>query len=306
VYRRIGILFAGTVLAVLPGVVLAHAQSQLPEAVASPVPDRTSPDAVVEQAPGLALTAEAALEGETDPDLTLEELQVAESRLIEYDPWIPFNERVFAFNHGFDRHLLKPVATAYDKVIPNFIQRGVRNVFDNIGSIRRIVNTALQGRFDASGQELGRFVINSVFGLGGLIDAAPSFGVAPRTEADTGQTLGVWGAGPGPYLVLPLLPPLTVRDALGTAVDVALDPLAWVAPFEALLAIRVERTVNDRSLNLELYEDVEESVVDLYSAVRNAYLQQRARAVREAAVDSPFGRRHELILTGPEEELDRE
>lgn len=213
------------------------------------------------------------------------------AEVAEYDPWEPFNQKTFAFNHGLDRHVIKPVAKAYDKVVPNVVQRAVKNIFENIGSIRRIVNTALQGRFNDTGQELGRFVINTLFGLGGFVDAAPSFGVAPRMDADTGQTFGVWGAGPGPYLVLPLLPPLTARDAFGFVVDTALDPLTWVAPFEAGFPTGAEKAINERSMNLELYENVEETVLDLYTAVENAYLQSRNRAIEEGLARGPFGRR---------------
>lgn len=233
-------------------------------------------------------------------DTSLTALDAAQEELAEYDPWVPFNETTFAFNHGLDQRIIKPVAKVYDKVVPDILQRGVKNIFENLGSFRRIVNTALQGRFNDSGQELGRFVINTFFGLGGLIDAAPSFGVTEKFQADTGQTFGVWGAGPGPYFVVPFFPPLTVRDAFGTVFDMALDPLTWVAPFEALLGVTGERTVNERSMNLELYESVEEGVFDLYSAVRNAYLQRRYTAVREGIMRGPFPRRERLILSGEE------
>jgi phospholipid-binding lipoprotein MlaA len=222
-----------------------------------------------------------------------------EGELVEYDPWAPFNEKTFAFNHGLDSYVIKPAAKAYDKVVPNWVQRAFKNMFNNVGSFRRIVSTALQGRFNDMGQEVGRFVINTMFGLGGFVNAAPSFGVQEQTTADIGQTFGVWGAGPGPYLVLPFLPPFTLRDAFGFAFDTALDPLTWVAPIEAVVGVTGERTVNERSLNLELYENVEESVFDLYSAVRNAYLQQRHKAVREGLGRSLFGRRERLIITGP-------
>jgi phospholipid-binding lipoprotein MlaA len=222
-----------------------------------------------------------------------------DEELAEYDPWLPFNEKTFAFNHGLDRYVLKPAAKAYDKVVPNWVERAVRNMFHNVASFRRIVSTALQGRFNDMGQEFGRFVINTFFGLGGFVDAAPSFGVPEGTTADMGQTFGVWGAGPGPYLVLPLLPPLTVRDAFGFAFDTALDPLTWVAPIGAAFAVNAEKTINERALNLEFYEDVEENVFDLYSAVRNAYLQRRSHAVRDGRIRSLFFRRERLILTGP-------
>jgi phospholipid-binding lipoprotein MlaA len=234
-------------------------------------------------------------------DTSLSELEAAEADLAEYDPWSAFNEKTFAFNYNFDRYLLKPVAKAYDKVVPNFVQRAVHNLFENVGSIRRLINTALQGRFNAFGQEFGRLFINTLFGLGGLIDAAPSFGVAPKAEADAGQTLAVWGLKPGPYLVLPFFAPSSVRDTAGTALDIVMNPLTWVipSPFFVAAASQAGRMVNERSMNLELFEDVEESVLDLYSSVRNAYFQRRQRLVQEAILDSPFGRRERLILSSP-------
>ncbi len=213
-----------------------------------------------------------------------------EGELVEYDPWAPFNEKTFAFNHGLDSYVIKPAAKAYDKVVPNWVQRAFKNMFNNVGSFRRIVSTALQGRFNDMGQEVGRFVINTMFGLGGFVNAAPSFGVKEGTTADMGQTFGVWGAGPGPYLVVPFLPPLTLRDAFGFALDTALDPVTWVAPIGALAGATGEKTVNTRSLNLELYEGVEEGTLDLYSAVESAYLQQRDTAVQKGRARGLFGR----------------
>jgi phospholipid-binding lipoprotein MlaA len=234
------------------------------------------------------------------PNTSLSDLQAAEEELAEYDPWSGFNEKTFAFNHGLDTHVIKPVAKAYDKVVPNWVQRAVRNIFENVGSVRRLINLTLQGRWNDSGQELGRFVINTLFGLGGFIDAAPSFGVAEKREADTGQTFGVWGAGPGPYLVLPLLPPLSVRDGIGFVFDVAMDPVNWVAPFAAAVGVTTEKTINDRSLNLELFQNVEETVFDLYAAVRNGYLQRRNFLVQEGRASSVFVSHERLILSGDE------
>jgi phospholipid-binding lipoprotein MlaA len=213
-----------------------------------------------------------------------------EAAHVEYDPWKRFNKKTFAFNHSLDSHVIGPVARAYDKVVPSWAQRAVSNMAANVGSVRRIVSTALQGRFDDTGQEVGRFVINTMFGLGGFVNAAPSFGVKEGTTADMGQTLGVWGAGPGPYLVVPFLPPLTLRDAFGFAVDTALDPVTWVAPIGALAGATGEKAVNTRSQNLELYEGVEETTLDLYSAVESAYLQQRDTAVLNGRARGLFGR----------------
>jgi len=198
----------------------------------------------------------------------------------EYDPWHPFNEGTFAFNRHFDRFLMKPVATVWDKILPDFVQQILQNTLDNIGMPRRLVNNLLQLKLKGAGQELARFLLNSTFGFGGFVDIAKTVGLE-KSDEDTGQTLGAYGAGPGPYLVLPLLPPLTVRDGIGLAVDGLLDPLNYVLPFAALAARTGAGTINERSLNLEFYENVEESVLDLYTAVRNAYLQRRAKAISE-------------------------
>jgi phospholipid-binding lipoprotein MlaA len=211
--------------------------------------------------------------------------------LEEYDPWIKFNEKTFDFNYWFDRRLLRPVAKAYDKVVPDPIQISIRNAFDNVGGPRRIINALFQGRFRVAGGELGRFLFNTVVGVGGLFDVAKSELGLESTDVDSGQTLGVWGAGPGPYLVVPLLPPLTVRETFGFVADILMNPLTWIAPTPASIGLTAERTVNDRSLNLEAFESVEETVVDLYSAVRNGYLQRRSNLVDEGRADSVFFRR---------------
>ncbi len=129
--------------------------------------------------------------------------------------------------------------------------------------------------------ELARFTINSTIGLVGFFDIAKdAFGIEQRDE-DTGQTFGVWGAGPGPYLVLPLLPPLTVRDGIGYAFDAAMTPYTYFIPWWGNVAATATSTVNERSLNLDRFERVAESTVDLYGAVRNGYLQRRAAAIKQ-------------------------
>jgi phospholipid-binding lipoprotein MlaA len=199
----------------------------------------------------------------------------------EYDPWEPYNEVMFDFNHKvFDRYLLKPVATAWDTVVPDPFQRSFKNAFENLAMPRRLVNSLLQLKFKVAGYEVIRFLLNTTIGVAGLFDIATEGGI-PKSDEDTGQTLGVYGVGPGPYLILPILPPLTVRDGFGFAVDVALDPLNYVVPFAATAGKTAGKTVNDRSLNLEFFESVEENTVDLYSAVRNAYLQRRQNAIEQ-------------------------
>jgi phospholipid-binding lipoprotein MlaA len=200
----------------------------------------------------------------------------------EEDPWEPFNEKMFNFNREvLDRYILKPVATAWDFVFPDMVQRGIHNIFDNAAVVRRVVNNSLQAKFAGAGTELARFAINSTVGLVGFFDVAKDgFGIEPKDE-DTGQTFGVWGMGPGPYLVLPFLPPLTVRDGVGYAFDAAMTPYVYFIPWWGSVAATGTNTVNERSINLETFERVAESTVDLYGAVRNAYLQRRAAAIKQ-------------------------
>jgi phospholipid-binding lipoprotein MlaA len=200
----------------------------------------------------------------------------------EDDPFEGFNEKMFWFNREvLDRYVLKPIATGWDFILPDPVQRGVHNFFDNLAVVRRVVNNGLQLKFNGAATELARFTINSTIGLVGFFDVAKDgFGIEQRDE-DTGQTFGVWGAGPGPYLVLPFLPPLTVRDGIGYAFDVAMTPYTYFIPWWGSVLGTVTNTVNERSLNLDRFERVAESTVDLYGAVRNGYLQRRAAAIKQ-------------------------
>lgn len=216
----------------------------------------------------------------------------------EYDPWEPFNVVMFTFNRKVDKYVLKPVAKVYDKVMPDRLELGISNAVHNIRFVPRFLNNLLQGKFKGAGIELSRFVINSTLGIAGFYDFAKhQFGLVTPDE-DTGQTLAVYGVKPGPYLVLPFLPPLTLRDAFGLVGDTVMEPMNYFIfsvirvgqpalvthQTTATLAVTGERTgeiVNERSINIEKFQGVEEATLDLYSAVRNAYLQTRARMIRE-------------------------
>jgi phospholipid-binding lipoprotein MlaA len=213
---------------------------------------------------------------------TLATTAAAPGEDFDEDPWEGFNEKMFNFNREvLDRFLLKPVATAWDFIFPDFVQRGFHNMFDNVAVVRRVVNNGLQLKLTGAATELARFTINSTVGLVGFFDVAKdAFGIEQKDE-DTGQTFGVWGMGPGPYLVLPFLPPLTVRDGIGYAFDAAMTPYSYFIPFWGTIIETGTNTVNERSLNLDRFERVAESTVDLYGAVRNAYLQRRAAASKQ-------------------------
>jgi phospholipid-binding lipoprotein MlaA len=200
----------------------------------------------------------------------------------EYDPWEPFNEKMFAFNRGLDRWVFKPAARAYMFVVPEPWQVLISNGFDNINFVPRLINSLLQGKWSGAGREAARFLINSTAGVGGLFDPAKDFWGIHKSREDFGQTLGVWGSGPGPYLVLPFMEPLTVRDGVGKFVDSLMDPLSYFLPFIwDRLGMKVGDALNERALNYELFQGFEESVIDMYSAVRHGYLQRRQQLIRE-------------------------
>src|SRR5262249_42483101 len=157
-------------------------------------------------------------------------------------------------------------------------KHALSRAFDNLDMPRRFINNLLQLRPKEAGGELARFTINTLFGAAGLVDVADMALHLQKSDADMGQTLGAYGVGPGPYLVLPFLAPLTVRDGIGRGIDGALDPFGYFIPRVVGVPMGLVRTVNERALNLQLFADVEESVLDLYSAARNAYLQRRRHA----------------------------
>ena len=240
-------------------------ESESPAALAAASPS----DAAPREETQTALASAAAETGSSGEDF-------------EDDPFESFNEKMFWFNREvLDRFLLKPAATAWDFLLPDPVQRGIYNIFDNLAVVRRVVNNTLQAKFTGAGTELARFTINSTIGLVGFFDVArDAFGIQQRDE-DTGQTFGLWGMRPGPYLVLPFLPPLTIRDGIGYAFDSAMTPYVYFIPWYANVGITATSTVNERSLNLDRFERVAESTIDLYGAVRNAYLQRRAAAIRQ-------------------------
>jgi len=210
----------------------------------------------------------------------------------EADPWEPFNTKMFWFNRNvLDGYLVKPLAQGWSFVLPDVVRRGLRNIVDNANVLPRLVNSLAQGKWSGAAREVGRFTINSTVGVAGFFDLAKDGFGLEKSDEDTGQTLGFYGAGPGPYLVLPFLPPMDIRDGLGGIIDGAMNPINYLIPFAAeadggttagaLIGIGFVDAVNRRSLNLEFYEGVEETVIDLYSAVRNGYLQKREAKIKE-------------------------
>ena len=201
----------------------------------------------------------------------------------DYDPWEKFNEKMFEFNRQADRFVLKPVAKVYSVILPEPFEVMIGNGFDNIGLRAAAGQQPAAGKFGGAGREVSRFLINSTLGIGGLFDAAKYYGIEKSRE-DFGQTLGFWGVTPGPFLIVPFLEPMTVRDGIGRGVDALMNPFSYFGPIPFIwtgLALKLGEIVNDRALNLDLFQGFEESVVDLYSAVRHGYLRRREQLIKE-------------------------
>jgi phospholipid-binding lipoprotein MlaA len=246
------------------------------------------------RSPGVGSTAVASDTVHTPRLLGTTDLADDSSDAEDYDPWQSFNEKMFAFNHDIlDRYLVKPAAQGWSHVMPTVARQSISRLFDNLDMPRRFVNNLLQARPVGAGRELARFAVNTTVGLGGLFDVATPLHIE-ASNADAGQTLALYGAHAGPYLVLPTMPPSTVRDAIGKGIDGMLDPISYFLPFVANRAKSIVTAVNERSLNLELYDNVEDSVLDLYTAARNGYLQRRRRGI-ELAMQA---RREEWMWAG--------
>jgi phospholipid-binding lipoprotein MlaA len=194
------------------------------------------------------------------------------------DPFEPANRVIFKFNDGIDRFVAVPVAKGYQKVTPQPLRTAVSNFFSNLGDLTNAANNLLQLKITDATEDFVRFAFNSTFGLGGLLDWATPAGL-PKHHQDFGLTLGHWGVPSGPYLVLPLFGPSTVRDSMGLIVDVKFNPLNYIEP-----AVRnplyVLQFVSVRSDLLGASSLLEQAALDKYSFVRDAYTQQRQARLR--------------------------
>lgn len=202
------------------------------------------------------------------------------------DPWENWNRKVFTFNETIDRWFLKPVAQAYRTFTPRLVDRGITNFFNNLTELRNFTNSVLQLKGESAVVALGRFTYNTTFGLGGLIDVATAFDLPERPE-DFGQTLGYWGTGSGPYLMLPFLGPSTPRHFTGFAVDGFVLPSAWDAVDSPEVYYARALQIVDRRADLIPAESFISG--DSYIFVRNAFLQRREFLINDGkVVNDPF------------------
>ncbi|MEP7206089.1 MAG: VacJ family lipoprotein [Casimicrobiaceae bacterium] len=199
------------------------------------------------------------------------------------DPWEPMNRGLYRVHDVIDKIVLKPAVTVYTAVVPSVARTGVSNFFNNIEDAFSAVNDVLQAKPQKAGDDLGRVVTNTFFGLGGLIDVASSAGIE-RGNEDFGQTLAVWGVGPGPYLFIPLLGPSTVRDASGTAVRMYLGPLGEINDVPVRNSLYGLGAIDARYQAGDALSVLETAALDRYTFIRNAFFQRRRYLIYDGKV----------------------
>jgi phospholipid-binding lipoprotein MlaA len=203
------------------------------------------------------------------------------------DPWESWNRGVYKFNTVLDNAVAKPVATTYVKIVPSPIRIGVHNFFTNLDTPTVMINDALQGKFIAAANDLGRFVLNSTVGLAGFLDPASAAGLA-RNDEDFGQTLGKWGVHPGPFVELPVLGPSDLRDAPARLADTYTNPRQYIKNDYIKYGLYLP-DLTDRRAQLLPLDATLKNVFDPYAFVRDAYLQRRAYLVSDGKIsESPL------------------
>lgn len=240
----------------------------------------------------LALALGACATKPTDPE------ELAHYEAIN-DPLEPMNRAVFAFNDAADRTVLRPLAVGYRTAVPRGVRTSIRNFLNNLETPVILLNDLLQGEGARARDTIGRFMTNTILGLGGLIDIASTADI-PYHDEDFGQTLAVWGVEPGPYLVLPLFGPSGVRDAFGDGIDTLADPVGYALRDEYGLEASATRylvdTVDWRAANLQIIDDLRRSSIDFYAATRSAYRQQRRSEIRNGRPEpGDFGAGSQMI-----------
>lgn len=202
------------------------------------------------------------------------------------DPWEGFNRAMFGFNDTVDTYFLKPVAKGYRAVTPDPLEQGVSNVFSNLGEVSNTVNDLLQLKFAQAGNDSGRLIVNSTIGIAGLFDVASHMGMDKSDGEDFGQTLASWGVDSGPYVVLPLLGPTTLRDGVATPVEGYLTPIRYVDHVPTRNTLYGVQLVNTRASLLDA-----EGLIsgDRYTFIRDVYLQNREQLVKDGDVEDSFG-----------------
>ena len=203
------------------------------------------------------------------------------------DPLEPFNRAMYSFNDTLDRYLLKPVATGYRAVVPTPVRKSVSNFFSNLREPAVMINSALQGKFTQAASDLSRFLMNTTFGIYGLFDVATAIGIERHNE-DFGQTLGTWGVGEGPYLVLPIFGPSNFRDGTGLYVDNEAYPVEHMDDRSTRSKLRIGEAIDIRARLLDAGDILDQAAGDdPYLFVREAYRQRRRSLINDGANAAP-------------------
>lgn len=216
------------------------------------------------------------------------------------DPLEPFNRGVSTFNDNLDKYALKPVAEGYQDYVPSPVRTAVGNFFSNVSDIYSAANNLMQGKPSRAAEDTMRVAINSVLGIGGLIDIATPAGL-PKYKEDFGQTLGVWGVPSGPYLVLPLFGPSSVRDASGMVVDRFMDPTTYISPWYASLSASTVRVIDGRAQLLGATNLLEAAALDKYSFLRDSYMQRREYLIHDGNIPTKDGEDQPAPKSAPEQ-----
>ncbi len=209
----------------------------------------------------------------------------AVTELADRDPWVAMNRGLYGFNDRLDTWILRPIANSYDKIMPDPLQRGVSNIFDNFGTPAVAINQFLQGKVAAGSVDTARFLINSTLGIAGLFDVANQMGLQQHDE-DFGQTLAVWGVAQGPYFMIPFRGSSTITHAGGMLVDAFLNPMRFIRPIRARNTTYGFYFVDLRARLLGV-----EALIsgDEYLFIRDAYLQRRDYLIKDGEIeDDPF------------------
>ncbi len=196
------------------------------------------------------------------------------------DPYEGYNRAMFTFNEKVDKVALKPVAKVYKKVTPSFVQAGIGNFFGNISDVWIGANNLMQGKGGDGANDFARVMINSTLGVFGVFDIASEAGI-PKHNEDFGQTLGKWGVGSGPYIVLPFFGPSTARDTVALPLDLYTDPWGQVYPVRYRNAGIAVRVIHKRATLLDAEKLVKGAALDRYQFMRDAYLQRRQSLIND-------------------------
>lgn len=202
----------------------------------------------------------------------------------EDDPWEGVNRVVFIFNEKLDTYALKPLAQGYQFITPQFLEDGIHNMYRNVGDVRNLANNVLQAKPHAAGVDTARLLMNTIIGVGGFFDVGTKMGLQ-RNDEDFGQTLGRWGVASGPYVVLPLLGPSTVRDAIGIYPDTFVEPYRYMHDISARNTTAAMEVIDTRASLLSAEKLI---TGDRYVFIRNAYLQSREFRVKDGQVEDDF------------------